>query len=83
MYYCTNVVTEAEGIGSAVLLRALEPIKNIRGRTQGPGLLSKAMNIDKKLNQHDLVSDTFYIGEMDTQTDITIIEKAKNWCSLC
>src|SRR3984957_5288584 len=47
MYYCMNVVTEAEGHASAVLIRAVEPIKNITGRTQGPGLLCKAMQIDK------------------------------------
>jgi len=86
MYYCTNVVTEEAGSGSAVLLRALEPIKNISGRTQGPGLLSKAMHIDKKLNRHDLLSDTFYIAEMDNQPEFTFIEKprigvhyAKDW----
>src|SRR5215831_20648809 len=36
MHFCMNVVTEREGHASAVLLRALEPVKNIRGRTQGP-----------------------------------------------
>lgn len=29
MYYCFNVVTEAENIPSAVLIRGVEPIKNI------------------------------------------------------
>lgn len=86
MYYCTNVVTETAGAGSAVLLRALEPIKNISGRTQGPGLLSRAMHIDIKLNRHDLCSDTFYIAEMDNQPEFTLVERprigvnyAKNW----
>lgn len=86
MYYCTNVVTESEGTGSAVLIRALEPIKNIEGKTQGPGLLSKAMKIDKHLNQHDLISDTFYIAEMNEQPPFSIMEKprigvhyAKDW----
>lgn len=86
MYYCTNVVTETAGSGSAVLLRALEPIKNISGRTQGPGLLSKAMHIDKKLNRHDLSSNTFYIAGMDNQADFILVEKprigvsyAKDW----
>src|SRR5258707_12611539 len=46
MYYCMNVVTEAEGRASAVLLRAIEPIRNIEERTQLPGLLCKAMRID-------------------------------------
>lgn len=86
MYYCTNVVTEEAGSGSAVLLRALEPIQNISGRTQGPGLLSKAMHIDKNLNQHDLLSDTFYIAEVDDQPNFTVVAKprigvhyAKDW----
>ncbi len=61
MYYCMNVVTEREGHASAVLLRAVEPIENVEGRTQGPGLLCRAMGIDKRLNGHDLLSDDFYI----------------------
>lgn len=86
MYYCTNVVTEFEGIGTAVLLRAIEPIQNIQGRTQGPGLLSKAMHIDKTLNAHDLTSDNFYIAEESNPHPFTIVEKprigvdyAKEW----
>jgi len=62
MYYCMNVVTESEGHASAVLLRAIEPIKNIKSRTCGPGLLCQAMRIDKRLNAHDLLSDDFYIA---------------------
>src|SRR5579864_1074480 len=38
MYHCVNFVTEKEGHGSAVLIRAIEPIQNINARTQGPGL---------------------------------------------
>jgi DNA-3-methyladenine glycosylase len=62
MYHCMNVVTEREGHASAVLLRALEPVKNVEGRTQGPGLLCRAMKIDRQLNAHDLLSDNFYIA---------------------
>jgi DNA-3-methyladenine glycosylase len=43
MYHCMNVVTEGEGRTSAVLLRALEPLANLDGRTSGPGLLYRAM----------------------------------------
>ncbi|AMP90426.1 DNA-3-methyladenine glycosylase [Legionella pneumophila] len=88
MHYCMNVVTEKEGIGSAVLIRALEPIKNIQDRTQGPGLLSKAMRIDSKLNHRDLLSDDFYIAEPNNPTDFTIVKKprigvhyAKEWAN--
>jgi DNA-3-methyladenine glycosylase len=62
MYHCMNVVTEREGHASAVLLRAIEPVKNVAGRTQGPGLLCRALEIDRRLNAHDLLSDDFYIG---------------------
>lgn len=62
MYFCMNVVTEREGHASAVLLRAVEPVKNLEGRSCGPGLLCRAMKIDKQLNGHDLLSDDFYIA---------------------
>jgi len=62
MYFCMNVVTEREGHASAVLLRALEPVQNLEGRTCGPGLLCLAMQIDKRLNGHDLLSDDFFIA---------------------
>ena len=62
MYHCMNVVTEREGHASAVLLRAIEPVKNVAGHTQGPGLLCRALRIDQRLNAHDLLSDNFYIA---------------------
>src|SRR6516225_10461982 len=61
MYHCMNVVTEREGHASAVLLRALEPVENLDGRTSGPGLLCRAMHVDRRLNGHDLLSDNFFI----------------------
>lgn len=74
MYHCMNVVTEGEGIGSAVLIRAIEPIQNLDNvRTQGPGLLCRAMKIDLSLNAHDLLSDNFFIakGESKKQEIVT------------
>jgi DNA-3-methyladenine glycosylase len=62
MYFCMNVVTEREGHASAVLLRAIEPVKNLDDRTCGPGLLCCAMKIDRRRNGHDLLSDNFYIA---------------------
>ncbi|HTY78590.1 MAG TPA: DNA-3-methyladenine glycosylase [Candidatus Bathyarchaeia archaeon] len=67
MYQCMNVVTEAEGKASAVLLRAVEPVRNVTGRTQGPGLLCRAMAIDRRLNGHDLLSPDFHIADDGTQ----------------
>ena len=86
MYYCMNVVTEREGHASAVLLRAVEPVKNLEGRTQGPGLLCRAMRIDKRLNAHDLLSDDFYIASASqTASWVTVkrprigVHYAKHW----
>lgn len=86
MYYCMNVVTEGEGSGSGVLLRAVEPIKNIQQRTQGPGLLCKALQIDKRLYGHDLMSENFYITRPEEAKPFKIIKSprigvdyAKHW----
>ena len=38
MHFCANVVTEAEGKGVAVLLRAVEPIKGISSMVRHRGL---------------------------------------------
>lgn len=73
MYYCFNVVTDAVGVGSAVLIRALEPVANILERTQGPGLLCKAMRIDRQLNAHDLLSENLFITNDDYQKPQQII----------
>ena len=66
MYWLLNIVTEEEGAPGAVLIRALEPregIKVIARRregqprerwTDGPGKLSRALNIDGRLNGHNL-----------------------------
>jgi DNA-3-methyladenine glycosylase len=62
MHHCLNVVTGPEGQASAVLLRALEPVRNVEGRTKGPGLLCRALGIDRRLNGHDLLSDDLFIA---------------------
>ena len=77
MYHCMNVVTEREGHGAAVLLRALEPVKNLNGRTQGPGLLCKAMGITKAVNGHDLLSRDFYIALPKASEEPIIIKRPR------
>ena len=61
MHHCLNVVTEPEGHGSAVLIRAAEPLRNISGKTSGPGLLCRALGVDRALNGADLLADRLYI----------------------
>ena len=47
MHFCFNAVTDAEGVGAAVLVRALEPGEGVEGRTDGPGRLCRALGIDR------------------------------------
>ncbi len=77
MYFCMNVVTQREGHASAVLLRAVEPIRNVPGRTQGPGLLCKAMHIDKRLNGHDLLSTDFFIAAGEPEATLAIVKRPR------
>lgn len=61
MHHCMNVVTEPEGSGTGVLLRAVEPLANIPSNTRGPGLLTRAMGIDLNHYGHDLCSDELHL----------------------
>lgn len=58
---CMNVVTAREGVPHAVLLRALEPVEGITDKTWGPGLLCRAMRIDRTLNGADLCAARLWI----------------------
>jgi len=53
MHHCVNVVTESEGRGCAVLIRALEPLVECEYQTNGPAKLCKAFNITRELNNVD------------------------------
>lgn len=73
MHYCFNVVSQAEGVGEAVLIRALEPVYNIdlmqqrRGRERlkdlcsGPAKLTQAMGIGIEQNCADLITGELYL----------------------
>jgi DNA-3-methyladenine glycosylase len=77
IHCCMNVVTEREGHASAVLIRAVEPVKNAEGSTKGPGRLCKAMHIDRRLNGHDLAGDDFFIAETLDAGTPTIVKRPR------
>lgn len=74
-----NAVTEPEGVGAAVLIRALEPTAGLdvmrarRGRQavwelcSGPGKLTEALGIDVDLNGGDLDGGPVVIGPRPPQ----------------
>ncbi len=44
-----------------MLLRALEPVADVSERTMGPGLLCRALGIDRRLNGADLLGDVLWL----------------------
>lgn len=83
--YCMNAVTQSEQTGSAVLIRAIEPIwgievmqtnrgqQNIRRLTRGPAMTCQAINVDRSCDGIDLVTDkNLWIAEPTHPLDATI-----------
>ena len=72
-YFCCNIVTGPEGIGEAVLIRALEPLQGVdlmrqrRGREalrdlcSGPGKLCQALAVSREQNGEDLTQGRLYL----------------------
>ena len=62
MHHCLNFVTEAEGVPRAVLVRALEPGPGV-DRCSGPGLVCRALGIDRTLNGRRLEPPDLYVAD--------------------
>ena len=76
LYHLLNVSSEPAGIGAGVLLRALEPLEGIEAMARrrgvsrvvdlarGPGRLTQALGIDKRLDGIDLCGEgPLWLGE--------------------
>ncbi len=83
MHFCLNVVCSSKNNPQAVLIRAIEPKiglehmkKNrsvdINNLTNGPGKLSKALNIDLALNRKSFLSNELYIAKTDNNSKFEI-----------
>jgi len=87
MHYCCNIVTGTKGEGSAVLIRALEPLEGMeqmaknRGRddelTNGPAKLCQALNIDKSLNGHDLSMPPLTLVLKDPPKESEVVQSTR------
>lgn len=75
MHWMLNVVTEPEGVGGAVLIRAVEPLQGVsamrerRGDqhsdvdlTNGPGKLAEAYGVDDAYHGTDLTQPPLYFS---------------------
>jgi DNA-3-methyladenine glycosylase len=75
VHHLFNVVTNQTGKADAVLIRALQPVQgqetmlarmntnSVKRITSGPGKLTKAMGIDRKMNGLSLYLDNLWIEE--------------------
>jgi DNA-3-methyladenine glycosylase len=65
MHHCLNVVTGPGDHASAVLIRALEPLENLSDTASGPGRLCRALQIDRRLNGHDLTRGELVVAQAE------------------
>jgi DNA-3-methyladenine glycosylase len=61
IWNCLNVVVGTPGVPHAVLLRALEPVTGIDTPSWGPGLLCRALDINRAYNGRDLCGRELWI----------------------
>jgi DNA-3-methyladenine glycosylase len=67
MHHCLNAVTEPEGVGAAVLIRAVNPLAGAAAETTverpllGPGLVCRGLGIDLGMNGWDLTDSPLRI----------------------
>jgi DNA-3-methyladenine glycosylase len=84
LHLCLNVVTGPEGLGEAVLIRALEPIEGIELQRRhrnvdavstlstGPGNAAKAMGLTITLDGMSVTEPPLYISPPSTQNTLSI-----------
>lgn len=89
MHYCMNVVTGEIGHGSAVLIRAVEPLEgeavllqNRHGRgglelTNGPAKVCQAFDINRTWNGHDLRQAPFQLEIQSPLAQSEIIQSTR------
>jgi DNA-3-methyladenine glycosylase len=83
-HYCLNVTTHPTGVPGAVLIRAIEPLQGIRlmtkfrpgvsgvNLTNGPGKLTKALQINMSFNELDLTKHgSLFVTASTTPVTVT------------
>lgn len=90
VHWLLNVVTEPEGTGGAVLVRAVEPVEGVeamRARrgpdrretelTNGPGKLTEAFDVDDTFHQTMLTEPPLYFLPGDVSEDETVASSSR------
>lgn len=64
MHHCMNVVTGEDGVASAVLLRAAEPLSGCLAEPRGPGKLCRALAIGRRAHDGmDLCGPRLFLAD--------------------
>ena len=90
MYWLLNVVTEPEGTGGAVLIRAVEPLegtdamqprraaaKKTRDLTNGPGKLTQAFDVDDRFHGARLTEPPLYLAPPEAAVEREIASSSR------
>jgi DNA-3-methyladenine glycosylase len=89
VHWLLNVVTEPEGTGGAVLIRALEPTEGIesmrrrrgdrrdRDLTNGPGKLTEAFDVDDAFHRADLTAPPLYFVQDERSGPETVATSSR------
>ncbi len=89
IHWLLNVVTEPEGVGGAVLVRAVEPVEGIeamrqrrgvgrdRDLTNGPGKLTEAFGIDEALHGTVLTAPPVFFAAPEEAGDLAIATSSR------
>ena len=81
MYHCLNVVTEPEGVGGAVLFRALEPpLAHADLKTHGPGRLCKALSVTREAHNELPMTDeasSIWLAPGDPVADADVVQTTR------
>jgi len=89
MHYCCNIVVGSVGEGSAVLIRAVEPLegesimeqyrKGHVGKflTNGPAKLCQALSIDGTLNGHSLTKRPLNLLNTEVLSSETVVQTTR------
>lgn len=89
-YWLLNVVTEREGVGGAVLFRAVEPIQGQSSMFErreaadrdvdlanGPGKLTQAFDVDKSFHKADMTAPPLYVTDDDSDDTCAICTSSR------
>ena len=87
IHYCLNIVTDKKNFASGVLIRAVFISSKNERLASGPGLVTKAFEINNKFNSYNIIDNDFlWIWKREStldkkeliQTNRIGISKAKN-----